>query len=232
MKRTIKYKNAAAIVFITIAAVFSSCSSNHPEMISLENANISENTDGGIDKAEEKQTELLEQNHEDAQAIYVYVCGAVYNPGVYELEDTSRLIDAIKAAGGSCQEAGIEYLNLASKLSDGQKVYVPTYEEINEAVEQGYLDNGTGEGISSGIIGNSNITSQEISQNESTGKVNINRADIETLKTIPGIGESKAKKIISYRDENGGFSCIEDIMLISGIKEGMYNKIKDYICVD
>ena len=97
-------------------------------------------------------------------------------------------------------------LNQAEKLSDGQKIYVPTISESEES------DNASG--ISA------------------DGKVNINRATAEELMTLPGIGESKANDIISYRETNGSFAKIEDIMNIPGIKDGVFNKISGSITVD
>ena len=131
----------------------------------------------------------------------VYICGSVMNPGVYELEAGSRIYDVISLAGGVLDDADIDVINQAEKISDGQKIYVPRYGENSRE------DDNTG------------------------GLVNINTADIAGLTKLPGIGESRAKDIISYRESAGGFSRIEDIMNVSGIKEAAFNKIKDYICV-
>ena len=127
-------------------------------------------------------------------------------------------------------DAGYEYLNLAALLSDGEKVYIPTKKEVEDAIA-------AGDGLYTSTV---NITSNSpgirsadggSEDGSSDGKVNINSADRQTLMTLPGIGASKADKIIAYREANGGFSSIEDIMLVGGIKEGLFNKVKDSICV-
>lgn len=146
------------------------------------------------------------------EKIRVYVCGAVARPDVYTLDPDVRMIDAVNAAGGFRADAAADCVNLASRIKDGEKIYIPTEEEIEEA-----------------FIAQSQ---SRVSGETGDGKVNINTADKAALMTLPGVGESKADKIIDFRQTNGGFSSIEDIMLVAGIKEGMYNKIKDKICVD
>ena len=138
--------------------------------------------------------------------IYVYVCGAVENPGVYELEAGSRVIEALSAAGGFARDADENYVNLAAELTDGQKLEFPTVDEARDA--------------------------RNMEEEEKSSLVNINTADISRLMTLTGIGESRAKDIIAYRDKNGGFSAKEDIMKVSGIKQNTYDKIADMITVD
>lgn len=136
----------------------------------------------------------------------VHVCGAVVSPGVYELPKSSRVWDALEAAGGFLESASTDYLNLAEVIADGQKIYVPTCEEATMCME--------------------------MEEEEESGKVNINRASKELLMTLPGIGETKAESILAYRNEHGSFSSIEEIMEIPGIKEAVFSKIKDYITVN
>jgi competence protein ComEA len=138
-------------------------------------------------------------------SIYVYVCGAVENPGVVVLPEGSRVQDALDAAGGFREDAAREAVNLAEKLTDGMKLYFPTPEEAE-------------------------ILESE-AQQESDGKVNINTAGVELLCTLPGIGEARAGAIVAYREEYGAFESPEDIMKVSGIKENAYSKIKDKITV-
>ena len=137
------------------------------------------------------------------ETLCVYVCGAVNTPGVIYLDEDSRVCDAIKAAGGITADADINVLNQAEKITDGQKIYVPL---IGESYA-GYTDE------------------------SKSSLININTAGVNELLTLPGIGESKANAIIAYRNDNGRFKKIEDIMNISGIKEAAFNKIKDNICV-
>ncbi len=143
--------------------------------------------------------------------IWVYVCGAVSCPGVYELPAASRANDAITAAGGFSDGADETFVNLAAKIDDGTKLMIPTKDEV----ANGSVTDTSGE--TSGIGNN--------------GLININTATKEELKTIPGIGEKVAGKIVDYRDKNGHFSCKEDIMKVSGIKEKLFSKIQEYITV-
>ena len=149
-------------------------------------------------------------------SVYVDVCGAVINPGVYELEPGSRVFQAIEKAGGYTQGAAEDYVNRAQSVSDGQQIYIPTEEEVQEHTLE-YRQ------ISSVNAGEEMTDAQ--------GKVNLNTADAQTLMTLNGIGEAKASAIIAYREDHGRFSSIEEIQNVSGIKEGTYSKIKDYIVV-
>lgn len=155
--------------------------------------------------------------------ILVHVCGAVRVPGVYELAEDSRVIDAVTAAGGLTENADSEYVNLAASLSDGDKVRIPTVEEVQLVLDSGEQINATDIIISP----DGQTTSSESEQH----KININTADIEELCTLPGIGETRAESILAYRQEKGAFSTIEDIMQVSGIKENSFQKIKDRITV-
>lgn len=151
----------------------------------------------------------------DTSLCYVYVCGAVSNPGVYLLQEGSRVYEAIALAGGLTQEAAKEDLNQAEPISDGQMIQVLTEEEVAQKMDQTQEDSG-----------------QLQSGTSSDGKININSATVEMLMTLPGVGESKAQSIIAYREENGSFSSIEAIKNVNGIKDGVYNQIKDKITVD
>lgn len=142
-----------------------------------------------------------EQAEETKKEIYVYVCGAVKEPGVYKMQENSRAYEAIQAAGGFLDGAAEESVNQASIIDDEMTIYIPTEEEILK------------------------------SQRSDSGKININTATQEELMELPGVGEAKAKEIISYRNVHGSFKQIEDIMSISGIKEGLFEKIKEYITV-
>ena len=213
-----------------VATAFCGCDSKDEEIIEIESADLPEETAAAPKLSEEAATLSSEKT------VRVYVCGAVRSPDVYELPASSRMTDAVDAAGGFEKDAAKEYLNLAAILSDGQKVYIPTNAEIEEALAAGADLYGAEVNIttnSPGIksVGNDNAAEQPEGKNAS-GLVNINQADKSTLMTLPGIGESKADKIIDYRQNNGGFSSIEDIMLVGGIKEGLFNKVKDKICVE
>lgn len=142
--------------------------------------------------------------------IYVYVCGQVACPGVYELPIGARAFQAVEMAGGAAQGADMSRVNMADELKDAQMLYIPAVGE--------YTENLAGGGDSSG--------------DEATDvKVNINTATAEQLMELPGIGEAKAADIIAYRQKNGKFNAIEDIMQVNGIKEAAYARMKDKICV-
>lgn len=165
--------------------------------------------------------EEMAENDENSRPFVVFVTGEVNNPGVYELGEGSRVIDAIVAAGGYTNQADENYVNLASRIQDEEMLYIPSINEVEE------MKNGESTDLELKFKGN---TSNKDEKSESSELININKASKEELMTLPGIGESKAEKIISYREQNGGFNSTEDIMQISGIKDGMYNKIKDRIC--
>lgn len=155
----------------------------------------------------------------------VYVCGAVHAPGVYELPAGSRLYQAVDMAGGMREDADRNYLNLAMELTDGMKLQVPTKEETLAGAA------GVENTEKEQMFGNGEADfGKEAS--EKAGLVNINTADAARLMTLPGIGEAKAESIIAYREEKGAFKRKEDIMNITGIKQAVYDKIKDAICVN
>jgi competence protein ComEA len=143
------------------------------------------------------------------EPILVYICGEVNNPGVYELTGGNRICDAVDAAGGLTDEASREYWNLAEPLLDGEMLYFPTVEEAKERQQ----------------------SEAESTSSADDGRININTADASQLQQIPGIGASRAEAILAYRRENGSFSSIEDIMKVSGIKNALFEKMKDYITI-
>lgn len=158
----------------------------------------------------EDQESIVSQkkNAKEVETIFVHVCGAVKKPGVYELSGNARICDAIKAASGLKKKAADVEVNQAQKLKDGEQVYIPFKGTEDDVKDDGQSASG---------------------KNTADGKVSINRATAEELMTLPGIGESKAASIIQYREENGSFQNIEDIKKIQGIKDGVFQKISDYI---
>ncbi len=162
---------------------------------------------------------------EKESLIYVHVCGAVLKPNVYQANQEARVNDLISMAGGFTKDAASDYLNLAMKVTDGQRIYIPTVQELKDISKNQMI-----EGDKSPESGNNQDNSQQGStQGE---KVNLNTATAEQLMTLPGIGQAKADSIINYRTQNKTFKKIEDIMNISGIKEGLFQKIKAYIFVE
>lgn len=173
-------------------------------------------------------TPATEEDLAKEQKIVVHVCGAVRAPGVYELEADSRIMDAVEAAGGFIDDADMEYVNLATILADGNKVRIPTKDEVTQMSQQEPAQNDMGviTAQDTGITGNTGDSSDAFSS-----LVNINTADEALLCTLPGIGSTRAQSIINYRMQHGSFSRIEDIMQVSGIKESSFQKIKEYITV-
>lgn len=162
--------------------------------------------------------------------IYVDVCGAVANPGVFQLAAGSRVFQAIEAAGGYLPEAALTCVNRAGVLTDGQQLYILTQEEM----ERQGLDPAEMAKASDGQISGSAGTGQNTgmtAQVQQDNRININTADEAQLTTLTGIGATRAQAIIAYREENGPFAAIEDIMNVQGIKEGTFAKIKDEIVV-
>lgn len=150
------------------------------------------------------------------ETLYVHVCGAVNAPGVYELRTDARIYEALEAAGGMTEDAAADWINQAEALSDGERIYVPTQEEAEESAQS--------------------VSGQWADPNRNAGgsvsdKININTAAKEELMTLSGIGASKAESILKYRQEHGNFQSIEDLKKIEGIKDGVFNKIKDDITV-
>ena len=151
------------------------------------------------------------QEQETPQILYVQVTGAVRSPGVYELPVGARVFEAVQKAGGMTDEAAAQSLNQAEEVSDGQMIVLYTTEEWNKMQEGNFAESAAGGAQSD------------------DGRININTATLEQLCTISGIGRSRAQSIITYREQNGAFGSIEEIMKVSGIKEGLYEKIKDKI---
>ena len=161
--------------------------------------------------------------------IFVYVCGAVNTPGVYELEAGARLYEAIARAGGVREDGAEESINQAQAVSDGERLYIPTDEEVRQGLD-GYFLSGSAGGAAA--AGSQSAVPGGPSGSSAGGKVNINTASREELKTLNGIGDTRAGSIIVYRESNGPFGSIEDLMKVEGIKEGVFNKLKDDITVN
>ena len=163
---------------------------------------------------EEEDVPLTESHNK----INVYVCGEVITPGVYKVDIEAIKEDAINAAGGFAEGASQEYVNLAERITDGEQIYVP-YESELEDLPVYNMQDSSSVSYSNGVY-------------SSDGRLNINKASKEDLMTLNGIGETRAEAIIAYRDSHGLFNSVDEIMNVSGIKEGVYNNIKDYITLN
>lgn len=169
---------------------------------------ISEEISTEVELSVEQAFDIKEQ--EDKEKIYVYICGAIQNPGVYEADLGSRLYNIVELAGGMTTQADTEYVNLARTVTDGEQIIIWTKEETKNMEY---------------------VTYPTQQQNQTDGKVNINTASKTQLTAITGIGDSRAQAIIEYRESKGLFSSIEDIKKVDGIKDGLFEKIKDNITV-
>lgn len=149
---------------------------------------------------------------EEKAKIKIYITGEVVSPGVYELEENSRVEDAIHAAGGLTEKAVLTNVNLAYVLEDADKIYIPNSNDDEDT----------------GIISSEISSSTPSNKNQ---KININKANAQDLESVPGIGPSTAEKIVTYRNENGKFSSIDDLKNVTGIGEKKFESIKDYISI-
>ena len=166
---------------------------------------------------------------DSGDTVFVDIKGAVNNPGVYELDTGSRVIDAIILAGDLREDADTSIINLSKELKDGMFIIVYTKEEISTYKDKIIPSKTIIKEIENKIICPDTSNDSCISDNDKqAGLININTASIEELTTLPGIGESKAKKIIEYREETP-FETIEDIKNVSGIGDSAFDKIKNNI---
>ncbi len=145
-------------------------------------------------------------SEEIGEKIYIHIVGAVRKPGVYTFEKEPRVIEVVKAAGGFTKQAVRSGVNQAELVGDGVQIVIESKKDQK-------------------------VKKAEKGQQETATKIDLNVATKDELMTLPGIGESKALAILSYRDTKGRFQTIEDIMNITGIKNGVFDKIKDYIRV-
>lgn len=183
-----------------------------------------------LDADTDNESEAVSDKEMQQAMIYVDVCGAVANPGVFQLAAGSRVFQAIEAAGGYLPEAALTCVNRAGVLTDGQQLYILTQEEMERQgldpaemakASDGQMNGSVGTGQNTGVA----------TQVQQDNRININTADEAQLTTLTGIGATRAQAIIAYREENGPFAAIEDIMNVQGIKEGTFAKIKDEIVV-
>ncbi len=172
--------------------------------------------EGDAGMPEDALEESTGQAEKQQEKIWVDVEGAVKTPGVYELDKSSRVFEAVEAAGGFTEEADTAWLNQAAVVTDGQKIQVYTREETKEMEEQGREP----------------VSRSDVLEEQKEGKINLNRASLEELQEIPGIGEVRAQAIVDYREEAGAFGSIEEIQQVPGIKGKTFEKIEEYITVE
>lgn len=184
------------------------------QVLSVENiTEMCTEAESGADSVSFGRTEEVQT--EQSMVLYADICGAVQEPGVYKLEEGARIFQLIKQAGGLREDADLNSVNQAEKVTDGMKIRIYTKEEAASLPQQ---------------IWESTAESEQTAP--VSAKININSADIVQLTQLTGIGEARAADIIAYRTEHGRFLTIEEIMNVSGIKESTFQKIKDQIVVE
>lgn len=209
MKKLNKNQKILIVVIVIIIIISISYYSYTKENIEYEELSVINQTN----------TVNSEETEKEISKIKVHISGAVEKEGVIELESNSRIADLIEKAGGTKQNAYMKEVNLASKLEDGEKVYIPTKEEYEKDKKQETATN----------IVTSNKQELVAGNKQSSSKININTATQEQLDNLPGVGASTAQKIINYRKENGKFKKKEDLKNVSGIGDSKYNQLKDLI---
>ena len=201
----------ASIIIISIGYYVYSKDEKYEEIEIDENIQISnENNNTNINNEQ-----LENQEEENKETIVVHVSGAVNKEGIVELEENSRIADAIEKSGGLKDDANMNEVNLAYKLEDGMKIYIPSNKD-QEVQERSNI---------------SSVVESNVTNKKANSKVNINTAPQEELDSLPGIGPSTALKIINYRKEHGKFSKIEELKNVSGIGDSKFNQLKDLITV-
>lgn len=208
-----KIKRILFLAVVSTAFLLCGCTSG--KHVYLENASV--------EATEQKETEHLTEQTERVETVeetkrekevlcYVHLCGAVKHPGIYVLPEGSRIYEAVLLAGGLTEDACEESVNQAEVLCDGQMIKILTKDEA----------------VSVQASGEGYANTEEVSD----GRINLNTASVSELTTLPGVGESKAEAIIAYREEHNGFSSIEEIKNIAGIKDGIFQRIKEKIKVE
>ena len=163
---------------------------------------------------------------DDKKQVPVYICGAVQTPGVYYVSQDAIINDVVEKCGGFTSDADIISINLASPILANEKIIIPKQGEKIDKFEDSYENRERIE-----TLPGSQLTSQssKVEPSDNNKLININTATKEQLMTLNGIGETKAEAIIVYRQENGEFKSIDEIMEISGIGEKTFEKLKQFI---
>lgn len=197
------------LVFVIAGVIYSCASGSKKDVVINDTGNEQALTDNNGAETENNPT-MASEEVETSISVCIHVCGAVKNPGVYYLDQGSRVHQAVELAGGLKEDAAEEYINLADIIIDGMQVYIPTDDEVSESGK---------------------YTLPTLKNQDDSDLVDINKAGADELAKLPGIGESKAEAIIAYRENVMPFESPQDIVNVSGIGESLYEKIKDNIKV-
>lgn len=198
-------------VLLILMAIGNGCGRNNNPVMELVSETETSVREESI-PPEPEQTKTV-NSQEMPRDCYIFICGAIQKEGVYQVDRGTRLYKVIELAGGFSEDADNNYVNQAREVQDGEQIRIPTVEEAKQLKEAG-----------------ESFETEEKQRKEVL--ININNASKEGLCGIPGIGESRALKIIAYREEKGPFRTIDEIKKVDGIKEGMFQKMKDVITVN
>lgn len=232
IRKNLKWITLIVVMIAIVGGILIKYSLNNNQIteISIEELELKE-----IDKPEEEE---VTENIEEIKNVFVDIKGAIQKPGVYEIAEDKKVIDVVQLAGGLKENADTSMINLAKKVANEMVIIIYTIDEVKEAGQADTIIKIVEKECVCPEIKNDACLTPEDTKTDITqdkdnkdDKVNINTATIEELLTISGIGESKAKSIIEYREEFGEFKKIEDIMEVSGIGEALYEKIKDNITI-
>lgn len=191
---------------------------------------------------EQEETTILEEEVIAPEKVFVDIKGEVAIPGVYEIESTKKVIDVIELAGGFTEQADTSFINLAKKVINEMVIIIYSKEEVKKTLESDEIVKIVDKQCvcpeikNDACLNNNTETNNILEENQDTTNsetqlINLNTATLEELQTLTGIGESKAKAIIEYRENVGSFKDIEELMQVTGIGESLYEKIKSNITV-
>ena len=238
IKKNLKWITLMFVMIITIGGIIIKYS-----------LSLKETDDIVLEELELKEEDVQEETTEEVeevpvlQSVYVDIKGAVQKPGVYEVTEDKKVIDVVEMAGGFTKNADTSMINLAKKVTNEMVIIIYTADEVKKSKEtETVVKVIEKECVCPEIKNDACLNSNNKEENaetsigtsfneEMSGKININKASLEEIQALSGIGESKAKAIIKYREENGNFKKIEDLMNVSGIGEALYEKIKNDITV-
>lgn len=211
-----KIKSVILIMMLTVMLGITGCGKEKPVLVQVAKEAATDEA-GKAENSTDMDVKTDNKTEQEPAAganglCYVHICGAVMEPGVYEVPAGSRVYEVIERAGGFTAEASTDYRNQAGIVTDGEQIKILT---VQEAVE----------------VSTQEIQGEDKSVPAVSNLVNINTAEEAVLCTLPGIGSGKAASIITYRQEQGAFTKIEDILKVDGIKNGVYTKLKDRITV-
>ena len=233
IRKNIKIITIILILLLTIGLIILK--------IYLNNKSSKEETPLEIVEEQKEKEESDEQEEQPQQElVYVDIKGAVKTPGVYEIENNKKVIDVINLAGGLLDNADTSLINLSKQVTNEMVIIIYTKEEIKNSKKDNTVIKVIDKECNCPKITNDSCIennkddkdkNDETTLEETSSKVNINKASLEELLAISGIGENKAKAIIDYRKEKGKFNNIEEIKQVSGIGEALYEKIKEHITI-